>query len=216
MSRVNYPFMPCLFAPGQHKALQRARRHLHPSDASYALPRDILCHTAPRTNRGPIPNPPDSLPQHAKTKHTSENPTLGTAKGRSRLGCWPCCRPKIQLRMQAGQETGRSRSPVDGREFVGTKLQQRRLEDQDRLLLAGSPLARRVVFGTFLQGAPLHGGLRRTGRRCSPQLLGDVAGRWLGRGAAPKKNVCVLCSPWAWGVRLGSAVPQRHAVNWAS
>ena len=35
------PLMPCLFALGQHEALQQARHHLHPSDALCDHPRSV-------------------------------------------------------------------------------------------------------------------------------------------------------------------------------
>ena len=57
--------MPCLFALGQHEALQQARHHLHPSDALYAFLDDIYVTGHPDRTADQFRILQDSLRQHA-------------------------------------------------------------------------------------------------------------------------------------------------------
>ena len=136
------PLMPCLFALGQHEALQQARHHLHPSDALYAFLDDIYVTGHPDRTADQFRILQDSLRQHAniqvhlgKTRAwnsaAEEPPRLldmlppEDAANPCWTGSWTLPAEKRGVVVLG--------SPVGCREFVEAKLQQR-LEDQDRLL----------------------------------------------------------------------------------
>ena len=137
------PLMPCLFALGQHEALQQARHHLHPSDALYAFLNDIYVTGHPDRTADQFRILQDSLRQHAniqvhlgKTRawnSAGEEPPAGLldmlppedAANPCWTGSWTLPAEKRGVVVLG--------SPVGCREFVEAKLQQR-LEDQDRLL----------------------------------------------------------------------------------
>ena len=136
------PLMPCLFALGQHEALQQARHHLHPSDVLYAFLDDIHVTGHPDRTAEQFRILQDSLRQHANIQVHRKDPRLeqrgrGAAWAAGHVAAGGSGQPLLDRKLDApgGKERGVVvlGSPVGSRELVEAKLQQR-LEDQDCLL----------------------------------------------------------------------------------
>ena len=233
------PLMPCLFALGQHEALQQARHHLHPSDALYAFLDDIYVTGHPDRTADQFRILQDSLRQHANIQVHLGKTRAWNSAGEEPPGLLDMLPPEDAANpCWTGSWTLPAEkrgvvvlgSPVGCREFVEAKLQQR-LEDQDRLLQR-IPLVPHLQCAWLLLlfcGAPRCTYMLRTlppadtaafatrhdaaVLSCLEMLLaGGEAGAPLPATSARRAQLPLRMG----GLGLGSAVQERHAAYWAS